>query len=89
VDSAYSERYVYTLLDNIAKDGIFDLLDSSGELSIEGKNRLKKQFEQNEDLKKVNSIHVANLEIQDVKLTMGKNIKTMLANIDDLNVSTL
>jgi hypothetical protein len=77
---------VYSLFDTISKEGIFDLLDSSGRLSAEGNKRLKGLFEKNEDMKKVNSIHAANLEIQEVKSTMGKNIQGMLTNINDLSV---
>jgi len=86
VDANYSERYVYSLFDNISKEGIFDLMDSSGRLSSEGNRRLKDLFEKNEDLKRINSIHSANLEIQEVKSTMGKNIQGMLTNINDLSV---
>ena len=34
----------------------------------------------------MNSIHSANLDIQDVKLSMGKNIQGMLSNLDNLTV---
>ena len=86
VDKAYSERYVYTLFESIQKEGIFNKLEKSGELTQESSQLLRNLFEKYEDLKKQNSIHSANIEIQDVKLVMGKNIQGMLSNLDSLNV---
>ena len=61
-------------------------MDNLNELNLEGRQKLRNLFEKYEDLKKMNSIHSANLDIQDVKLSMGKNIQGMLSNLDNLNV---
>ena len=86
VESGYSERYVYEFFDTIQKEGVLDNVDDKGELNSEGKAKLRKLFDKFEDIKNMNSIIAANLEIEGVKNQMKTNIKGMMSNIGDLNV---
>jgi len=84
VDSGYSERFVYQLFEDIQKEGLYDMIEGDS-LSLEGKKKLKSLYEKYEDLKNLNSIIAANLEIETVKKNMGNSIKGMMNNIDQLN----
>ena len=86
VDSGYSERYVYEFFENIQKEGVLEHLDEKGEINFEGKALLKKLFDKYEDIKNMNSVIAANLEIEGVKNQMKNNIKGMMKNVNDLNV---
>ena len=89
VDTNYSERYVYEFFENIQKEEIIDNVDEDGEINSTGKSKLKTLFDKYEDVKNMNSIIAANLEIDGVRTQMKNNIKGMMNNLTSLNVKLI
>ena len=89
VDTNYSERYVYEFFENIQKEEIIDNVDEEGEINSTGKSKLKTLFDKYEDVKNLNSIIAANLEIDGVRTQMKNNIKGMMNNLTSLNVKLI
>ena len=86
VESNYSERYVYEFFENVQNEQIINFVDERGEINSDGKFKLKALFEKYEDVKNMNSIIAANLEIDGVRTQMKNNIKGMMNNLNSLNV---
>lgn len=85
-ENGYPDRYIFELFDKIKNEGLNLLINEKGKLSSAGNDKLKSFFKNYQDSSQINNIALANLEIEGVKVEMKNNIKSLMANTQDLNV---
>jgi hypothetical protein len=62
------------------------LINEKGHLNSNGSDKLKAYFNRYQDPTNVNSIMQANIELENIRLNMGNNIKSLVSNMSDLKV---
>ena len=86
VDSAYPERFVFAMIDEIKNENILANVDeATKELDPLGRKQLKGIVDKYQDKDKLDKINEIQQDVNDIKVDVKDNINKMVQNIDDVN----
>jgi vesicle-associated membrane protein 4 len=82
-DEAYSDQYVYKLIDNIHSDHIPIMVNEEGELIASGRQLLKQLVDKYQDTKNISVIAGVQGDVNEIHINMQDNIRKVVSNIDN------
>ena len=86
VDSAYPERFVFAMIDEIKNENILaNVNEATKELDPLGRKQLKGIVDKYQDKDKLDKINEIQQDVNDIKVDVKDNINKMVQNIDDVN----
>lgn len=86
VDSDYSERLVFQLFEEITKENLHLLISREGKLNNLGKNKLQELVQTYQNEKDVDKVKDINKDLEDIKLSMKKNMQNVVGNVESVNI---
>lgn len=86
VESDYSEKLIFQLFEEITKENLHLLISREGKLNNLGKNKLQELVQTYQNETGVNQIKDINKDLDDIKVTMKKNMQNVVGNLESVNI---